>query len=236
VVLSANSTCAKHLFAIHGTESITLLETGVWTIGDRPVASPPKGPEAHALKVLWSGELKAYKALHVLIDAVASLKRTVPCEVRVLGSGATEVALRRRAAARGVAEAFRWLGQLPINEAKEQNRWADVLAFTSLRDTSGNVVLEALAQGVPVVCFDHQGVADIVDKTCGVKVPVTTFREGVAGFAGALRDLATDSDRLRRLSTGAVERARYFLWERNNRVMYAVYQSVLSPTRRAESK
>ena len=52
-------------------------------------------------------------------------------------------------------------------EAVAQMQSAELFCFTSLRDTSGNVVLEALAAGVPVVCFDHQGAGDMVSDAVG---------------------------------------------------------------------
>ena len=85
-------------------------------------------------------------------------------------------------------------------------RWADVFAFTSLRDTSGNVVLEALAAGVPVICLDHQGVHDIVTDQCGVKLPVTTPDDVIACMSESLRRLAQDTAARERLSRGASER------------------------------
>src|SRR5207302_8732370 len=125
----------------------------------------------------------------------------------VLGQGPLQRPWQRLAARRGVADRIQWMGWLPHAEALRQYEWADVLAFTSLRDTSGNVVLEALAAGVPVICLDHQGVHDIVTPACGIKVPVTTPRQVIAGLGQAVMALARDPKLGERLSEGARERA-----------------------------
>src|SRR5205823_7645001 len=117
-----------------------------------------------ALRVLWSGELQPWKAMPLLLRALAKLPKGVACEVRVLGEGPLEMSWRGLAGRLGVDRSLTWMGWLPHAEALAQCEWADVLAFTSLRDTSGNVVLEALGAGVPVVCLDHQGVGDIVTE------------------------------------------------------------------------
>ena len=108
-----------------------------------------------------------------------------------------------------------------------QFEWADVLVFTSLRDTSGNVVLEAFGHGTPVVCLDHQGVHDMVTERCGIKVPVTTPAEVVAGLRNAIVALEGDRELLQRLSEGAVERAREFLWPAMGDRMARIYHQVL---------
>jgi glycosyltransferase involved in cell wall biosynthesis len=127
----------------------------------------------------------------------------------------------------GVAAHTTWLGRLPHCEAMRHYGWADALAFTSLRDTSGNVVLEALAAGVPVVCLDHQGMHDIVTEQCGVKIPVTTPREVVKRLSEAIARLADDEAEWERLSRGAVQRARQYLWSRQEDAMAELYGRVL---------
>ena len=121
-----------------------------------------------------------------------------------------------------------WMGCLPFEEALRQYDWANALAFTSLRDTSGNVVLEALAHGLPVICLDHQGVRDIVTPECGIKVPVTRPREVIDGLTGALTTLARDPALRERLGRGALERAREYLWSRQGERMADVYRQVLN--------
>ena len=86
----------------------------------------------------------------------------------------------------GVAGHIAWLGWLPHREAIEQYAWADAFVFSSLRDTTGTVVVEALAAGLPVICLDHQGVHDVVTDDCGLKIPVTTPREVIAGLSDAI--------------------------------------------------
>lgn len=120
-----------------------------------------------------------------------------------------------------------WMGWLPFRDALEEYTRADALAFTSLRDTSGNVVLEALANGVPVVCLDHQGVGDMVTPECGIKVPVTNPREVIAGLSSAIERLACDPSLRARLSRGALERAEEYLWKRQGERMAAVYAEAL---------
>jgi glycosyltransferase involved in cell wall biosynthesis len=103
---------------------------------------------------------------------------------------------------------------------------AEVFCFTSLRDTSGNVVLEALAAGVPVVCFDHQGAADMVSDTSGVLLPVISPGTAITDWAATLRELAEDPEYLLELSEGTTELARTFLWRANGDRINAIYDEL----------
>ena len=115
---------------------------------------------------------------------------------------------------------------MPHGEVSRHYAWANVFAFTSLRDTSGNVVLEALACGVPVICFDHQGVGDIVTEICGIKVPVSTPDMAVRDFAEAITRMARDRELWGRLSRGALGRAGDYRWEDQAEKLVAVYRRV----------
>jgi glycosyltransferase involved in cell wall biosynthesis len=52
--------------------------------------------------------------------------------------------------------------EVPWPEMKRQYQEADLFLFTSLRDSSGQVLAEAMASGLPIVALDHQGVGAIV--------------------------------------------------------------------------
>jgi peptidoglycan/xylan/chitin deacetylase (PgdA/CDA1 family) len=117
---------------------------------------------------------------------------------------------------------------LPHDEALRHYQWADAFVFTSLRDTTGTVVLEALGAGLPVVCLDHQGAHDVVTAECGVKIPVRTPRQVVEDLAQAITRLAQAPAQRQRLGQGAMERARQYLWSRQGERVAAVYEEVLS--------
>lgn len=224
VVLAANTSIQADLARVHAIDAEVQLETGLRAVAARPRPLPPEGTP---LRVLWSGEVQPWKALTLLLRALARIPASVPVEVRILGHGPLEAAARRLAGRLGVANRLSWLGWLPFREALAQYDWADVFVFTSLRDTSGNVVLESLAAGVPVVCLDHQGVHDMVTPECGIRIPVTTPDEVIGRLAEALTTLGADREGRARLGGGALERARCYLWDVQGERMLKVYREVL---------
>lgn len=226
--LAANSQVKRSFERVHGIKATVLLETGLAEVTPANDLNPkPHRP----LRLLWSGDFKHHKALPLLLRALSRLPPELPYELKILGRGPLERRWKKLSEQLGVDDRCRWLDWLPFEEAMRQYDWANVLVFTSLRDTSGNVVLEALSHGVPVICLDHQGVGDIVTSECGVKIPVTSPKKVILGLRDAIVSLAMTEKHLQSLSRGALERARKYLWAANGAQMASVYLATMAVTK-----
>jgi glycosyltransferase involved in cell wall biosynthesis len=217
--LAANSTVQRDVRHWLGVESVRMLETGSGAVGaPRRWADRQPGP----VRLLWVGDCLNRKGAHLMIRAMQRAERERPGAVvlRVFGDGPERAAFARLP---GVEAP----GAIPHAAMQAAYAEADALVFTSLRDTSGNVVLEALGQGLPVVCLDHQGVRDIVTPACGIKVPVTTPRAAVAGLAAGILAVGSDAEVYDRMSVAAVRRARYYSWERSSEMLRRIYLAAL---------
>jgi len=106
-------------------------------------------------------------------------------------------------------------------------RQADIFVFTSLCDSFGTQVLEAMSQGLPVVALDHQGVGAFLSSDAGVKVAVTTRRDVVRGLGEAIRGLAESPVDRRRLGESAWEFARNETWDARAARMSLLYSRIL---------
>jgi hypothetical protein len=67
-----------------------------------------------------------------------------------------------------------------------------------------------------------------VTDNCGIKAPMRTPYESVAGFAAALNELALGGPRFESLSRGALARARELDWDNKAAAMARTYESVIS--------
>lgn len=225
-VLAANSTGQRDLRRAHGLRADWQLETGLGQLAECP-PTPRRSDEP--LRILWSGNLETWKAPQILFAALARVQQRSPHSFRltILGQGRLRPELERLAERGGYARHVQWMGQIPYADALAKYRESHVLAFTSLRDTSGNVVLEAMAAGVPVVCFDLHGARDMVTDDCGIKVSVERPASAIEEWAAAMELLANDETLRLRLAAGARERAAFFLWDQQGERMAAVYRHVL---------
>jgi glycosyltransferase involved in cell wall biosynthesis len=124
--------------------------------------------------------------------------------------------LRQRIDAHGIADDVRLLGKVPREQMQTLYDAADLLLFPSWHDSSGNVVVEALSRGLPVVCLDLGGPRYVVDEHCALIVRTDGLEEsGVAvALAERIASVARDGAALMRMSEQALRRAGELTWDR----------------------
>jgi O-antigen/teichoic acid export membrane protein/glycosyltransferase involved in cell wall biosynthesis len=223
-LLTATTTNYRTMVAAHGVTPTMFPDTGVRSLSD----APSRQPSHKSLRMLWCGVLSPHKALHLLIEALGQLPDDLPWELHVVGSGPLQPKWERLARTHGVNDHISWLGWVPHREALSQFAWADVFVFTSLRDTTGTVLPEALAAGLPIVCLDHQGAADVVDDSCGIKVAVTRPKKVIADLSRAIERLSREPETRKALARGASRRAKHYLWPEQGKRMAEVYRGVIA--------
>ncbi len=124
-------------------------------------ALPREGSRGPARKtVLYVGNLVSVKGPDVLIEAWKRLRMHHPPHsggaprLVLLGDGPMRKGLERRVREEGLAESVEFSGVRPHEEIALWMNGADVLCLSSRSEGMPNVVLEALASGLPVVATD----------------------------------------------------------------------------------
>jgi 1,2-diacylglycerol 3-alpha-glucosyltransferase len=132
--------------------------------------------------VLSVGRLGKEKNLDLLFDAFAAFARQQPsARLIVAGDGPYRGELEARARELQVDGIVTFVGALEQRELGQYYRHADVFAFTSLTETQGLVIVEAMAHGLPVVAVDCPVTSEIVRGEAGILT-----RDNAADFAAAL--------------------------------------------------
>lgn len=166
-------------------------------------------------RVLYVGHFLYLKGMHLGLPAFAELARQHP-EVRLtmVGKGPEEKAWKKLVHRLGIAEKVEWSPWLAQEALPNLYLHHDLFLFPSLHDSGGMVVLEAMAHGLPVVCFDLGGPGELVDNTCGAKVEafLSTQRQAVQDLAKVLGNIHDQHGLLQKLSSGAMRRAEDFKW------------------------
>jgi glycosyltransferase involved in cell wall biosynthesis len=106
------------------------------------------------------------------------------------------------------------MGKIPWESMTALFGRADIFLFTSLQDSSGAAVFEAMADGLPIVTLDHQGVRAFVPPEAGIRVPVTTPTDTIASLADGLRRLGQSWEVRVKMGDAAWTYARSQTWER----------------------
>jgi len=168
------------------------------------------------LRVLYVGRFLDWKGMHLGLPAFAGLCQLDPnARLTLIGDGPSEGRWRRLASRLGIADRIAWHSWMPQEELLAAYAAHDVLLFPSLRDSGGMVVLEAMQQGLPVVCLDRGGPGVIANDACGRVVATEGLdrKAVIGGLSRALRSLAGDMALRMRLSKGAKDRVAAFSWK-----------------------
>jgi glycosyltransferase involved in cell wall biosynthesis len=166
-------------------------------------------PASGAFKIVSCGLLERYKGMHILIDACAKLRdEGIDVECRIVGEGPRRGQLQEQIERLGLSGRIHLLGRRPHREVAALLQAADAFALASelggrRRDVIANVVVEAMAAGLPVVASNIPGADELVeDGVCGYLVRPNR----VDSVATALRRLALDPAARRRLGEAARRR------------------------------
>jgi glycosyltransferase involved in cell wall biosynthesis len=156
-------------------------------------------------RILSVGRLVPKKGFDILVRACAILARDGrDFELRIVGGGPGKEELTSLARQEGIEERVTFVGACSQQEVAEELSQAEIFALAPLvlpdgdRDGIPNVILEAMAAGVPVVATDVSGLPEVViDGRTGRLVP----QKDPKRFAAALDVLMSNSDKRRRMST-----------------------------------
>ena len=126
------------------------------------------------------GRLVARKAIDQLISLIERFQRPA-IRLLVLGSGPEEHKLRELVKAKHVEKQIEFMGQVGELEKFRLLQISDLYVSTSQHEGFGLVFLEAMACGLPIVCYDFGGQTDFLqNQESGHLVPLNdleTFRE-----------------------------------------------------------
>ena len=154
--------------------------------------------------------------MHLGLRAFAELLKKFPdASITLVGQGPDMARWQRLARDLDIDNKIDWHPWMPQSELTRLYRDHDVFLFPSLHDSGGMVVLEAMAQGLPVVCLKLGGPGVMVDQTCGraVEVTGTCGKDVVQRLADALVEMAGHPKLMRQLENGAMTQASAYSWD-----------------------
>ena len=231
LVLFANEDTKKRLNATLMKRSYSMLETAIDS--DKVVGLRKSSHKKGTLKVLWVGQVEPRKALRMVVDAIAvglsTYERGFNIHVDVVGDGPDLEEMRCYIQEKMLNDKITLHGRVSFEKVDAFYEAADVFLFSSVQDTSGNVVLEAMAKGLPVIALNHQGVKEIIEKGGGgVLVDLGEYEEVLNSFASTLKSLMDDSTLIDKLGKEALESiSKHFTWSSKAKEVKRLYDEVL---------
>jgi glycosyltransferase involved in cell wall biosynthesis len=171
---------------------------------------------------IYVGRLSPEKRVEDLLAAVALLARThhIKARLLVVGGGPLRSELEAMAADLGIGDQVQWLGAQPPSAVARLISAANVLCLGSLREGVPNVLMEAMACGVPVVATRVGGIPEVVPDFAGILVPPSNPEKFATGIATAL-DRVWSPEKVR-------NHAMKFTWLECGRGFHQIFQAAVA--------
>jgi exopolysaccharide biosynthesis WecB/TagA/CpsF family protein len=225
LILATNRETGRLLSRAGGRNVRLFLDSG---IPSNFISSPPvPTPRDRPFTLLWVGRMEPRKALPLALEAFGQ-NQGLNAKLVIAGDGEMRTQWEQNTRRLNVTNKIEFLGHVPWNEMTRLYGSADAFLFTSLRDSFGTQVLEAMAHGLPILTLDHQGVGTFVPPEAGIKVPVTSPEQTLAGLAEGIRRLALFPEERSKMGEAAFAYAKTQTWESRAECMSKLYEEVLS--------
>lgn len=207
-----------------GLESIVIPETGCFLSEDISTARF----DDEEFHIMWVGKFDFRKQLPLALQAVA-LAKNPKLKLDVYGSGSVgQVEMAKRMGEElEISQQVIWHGNQKNDVVMEAMRKAQLFFFTSVNEDTSTVVLEAVSNRLPVVCFDACGMSAVIDDSVGRKIALSHPSQSAHDFARILNELEGNRALLKHLSENCKQRQMELSWEVKARKVMEEYKRII---------
>lgn len=179
--------------------------------------------------ILSAGKLIKIKGFDLAIKSFKNfLKDNINAKLIIVGDGPELNNLKKLAEDIGIKEKVIFKGWMTHSALMEEISRSSVFLFCSLRDGGGAVIVEAMSEGKPVVCFDQAGPGFHIDEKCGIKVKPQFPQQAVKDISKALEKLYYNKELADELGKGARKKAENeYDWDKLGERLNEIYKKVL---------
>jgi glycosyltransferase involved in cell wall biosynthesis len=179
-------------------------------------------------KFLFVARFVNWKGGDLLIDAFnEALKINNKLNLNFYGSGKQKKYWQKKIAFYGLEKKIKIVGFIEHKNIDKVYRSHDVFVFPSFHDSGGTAVVEALSYSLPVICLNLGGPGEIIDKSCGLKIPIsknTNKKILIKELSKNIIKISNNKKLYKKLSNGAYAKAKSYNWNKIVKKAYKVIQ------------
>lgn len=220
-VISASSNSQQAFKKYYQINSPLLNETGCY-IQEHPIIDKSK---KEYFDILWVGKLDFRKQLSLALRSIAATKNP-HIKLHIVGGGNNFI-YQTLAKELGIESQCKWYGAISHEEVQTIMQKSDIFFFTSVAEGTPHVVLEAIGNNLPVVCFDTCGQGDSINEKVGRKIKLSNPNLSSQQFAMILNELENNRDILKEMSENCKEKQKDLSWDRKAQQMIKLYEQTL---------
>ena len=181
-----------------------------------------------SFNIVWVGKFDFRKQLPLALKIIKKTNNS-KIHLNIYGSGNDLQIKENRILSEklNINAQISWHGSVANSEIINAMKKAHLFLFTSVSEDTSTVVLEAISNGLPVMCFDTCGMGYVINNKVGKKIPLTNPLQSIKDFAEAINILERDRGLLKQMSENCKQRQEELSWDNKALKMVELYNKVL---------
>lgn len=180
------------------------------------------------LHILWVGKFDFRKQLSLAIKAIKEAQNP-NLHLDIYGTGNENQIKEYKEVAQTLQteNQITWHGSQPNTKVLEAMKKSHVFLFTSISEDTSTVVLEAVSNQLPVVCFNTCGMGYVINDKVGIKIELSNPQQSIQEFAQVLNQLESNRNLLKEMSENCKQRQVELSWDNKAKQMVELYETML---------
>lgn len=222
VIVSASSNTQETFRKYFDLDSPLINETGCYVKKNK---CRDEKNNSDVFNILWVGKMDFRKQLGLALKTIAVAENS-NIRLHIVGGGNSD-RYKEMAHFLGISDLCIWHGEVGYDEVQTLMLNSDLFFFTSVAEGTPHVVLEAIGNSLPVICFNTCGQGDSVDSSIGRKIELSNPDKSATEFADIISVLYNDRSILKEMSENCIKRQEELSWENKASQMVELYKRII---------
>lgn len=225
-VITPSEASKKWLMRHSISTPVSIIPTGIRSprLVERSEFRERLGVRPDEVLLLYVGRIAREKNLKTLINACSKVIRNAPnVKLMLVGDGPNRAELTRQARSLGIGDKVRFIGFVPREEVDRYYAASDLFVFSSMTETQGLVIVEAMSYGLPVIVVKGGGAGDAVQSGYNGEL----VNNNSDDFAATLAKLIHDQELREQYSKGAIETSKEYSIPNMTQKVVDIYLSAM---------
>jgi len=184
---------------------------------------PRDNVEKQTFDILWVGKFDFRKQLLLALKVISKIK-DLNIQFHIAGGSSLENEAHQLIASKlGISDKCIWHGIVSHQQIQNLMQQSDLFFFTSVAEGTPHVVLESIANHLPVLCFDCCGHGDSVSEEIGIKIKVSNPIQSVLDFSNKIIYLYKNKEILQQMSNNCFQKKNELAWDSKVQQMMVLY-------------
>lgn len=208
-----------------GLESIIIPETGCFDTNKTYL----RNFNEDILHIMWVGKFDFRKQLHLALRIIEATHNN-NIHLDIYGTGNSQQIIQTKILIRklGIENKVTMHGSQPNNIVVEAMQKAHLFLFTSISEDTSTVVLEAVSNQLPVICFDTCGMGYVVNNNIGRKIMLSGVDKSIYDFSRIINELENNRNLIKEMSINCVKRRSELSWDNKIRFVVKLYNNAIN--------